>query len=108
MNIFKALFSAPKALEAVINTGDALVFTSEERKEAVYKMTKLLGPQNLARRVVAMGVTFLWALLTLVEAGLILAGHDKIADFHALYTNVSLAFGGIMAFYFGTHLKRAK
>ena len=108
MNIFKAIFSAPKALDAIINTGDALVFTDEERKEAVFKMTELLGPQNIARRVVAMMVTGVWSLFTLTEAVIILTGFGKIAEFHDLYGYVSAAFGGIMVFYFGAHLKRAK
>lgn len=108
MNIFKALFSAPKALDAVIRTGDALVFTDEERKEAVYKMTELLGPQNLARRVVAILVTIVWALFTFIEAGMILLGMDKITEFHQLYIYVASAFGGIMAFYYGAHIRRAK
>jgi hypothetical protein len=87
---------------------DALVFTDEERKGWLIESAKVLGPQTMARRVIAVIVTSLWGILTLAMAGVILLGHAQIDAFAELYTRVCLIFGGVMAFYFGTALIRAK
>ena len=103
----RPLFSMPKIIDAAIKTGDALVFTDEERKAWVLESAKVLGPQTIARRVITIVVTAIWALLTLTGVVLILAEHSQASIFGELYTRVCLIFGGILAFYFGTSLKRA-
>ena len=107
MNIFKSIFAMPKAVEAIISGGDKLIFTDEERKDWIIESAKVLGPQNIARRIISSIVTVLWMLLTIIAAGMILGEHEQIGAFADLYTKVSLVFSGIMAFYFGTHLARA-
>lgn len=106
MNIFKALFQAPKLIEAVINTGDALVWTDEERKNWIIESAKVLGPQTIARRLISVIVTVLWSLLTVTGAVLIIMAHTEITAYLKLYTDVSLVFGSVMVFYFGAHLRR--
>jgi hypothetical protein len=108
MNPFKLIFGMPKAVDAIINTGDALVFTDEERKNWLIESAKVLGPQNVARRLIAAGVTVVWVLLTLLEAGLVVFSHSKIAEYHNFYLIATVPFGGIMAFYYGTQLRREK
>ena len=103
----KPLFSMPKLIDAAIKSGDALVFTAEERKAWVLEAAKVLGPQTIARRVITIIATALWALLTLIYVVLILLEHSQVSAFGELYTRVCLIFGGIIAFYFGTSLKRA-
>ena len=105
--ILKGIFAMPKAVDAIINTGDKLVFTDEERKDWVIESAKALGPQTIARRVISIIVTILWTVLTVVCAGLIIFNHDQAAAFSELYGRISMVFGGVMAFYFGTSLVRA-
>ena len=107
MNIFKSLFKMPKVIDAAINAGDALVFTDEERKQFVIESAKVLGPQTMARRVVSVILTSIWALLTIINVGLIVLGHANQGEFADLYTQVTVLFGGLMAFYFGTGAIRA-
>ena len=108
MNPFKLIFGMPKAVDAIINSGDMLVFTDEERKGWLLESAKVLGPQTVARRLIAAGVTLVWILLTLVQAGVILGGHAEIQAFYNFYIVATVPFGGIMAFYYGTSLKREK
>ena len=103
----KPLFSMPKIIDAAISAGDALVFTDQERKAWVIEAAKVLGPQTIARRVIAIIVTGLWCVLTIATAVLILVDHSQAETFVELYTRICLIFGGIMAFYFGTAFKRA-
>jgi hypothetical protein len=98
----------PKIVDSIIKSGDALVFTDEERKDWIIESAKVLGPQTMARRYLAFGVTLIWGIATLIFGGLILYEHSQIGPFADMYTKVSMLFGGVMAFYFGTALKRAK
>ena len=107
-NPFKALFSMPELVTAAIKGGDALVFTQEEKMHWVVESAKVLGPQTLARRVIAIIVTVLWALLTVIMAGMILGSHENITAMADLYTKISLVFGGVMTFYFGAAVLRAR
>jgi len=106
MNIFKSLFKMPKLVEAAISTGDALVFTDEERKKWLLESAKVLGPQTLARRVIAIIVTCLWTVMTIVVMVSILMSVEKIVELAELYIKVTLVFGGVMSFYFGASLAR--
>ena len=106
MNIFKSLFSMPKVIQAAIDTGDALVFTDEERKAWIIESATVLGPQTLARRYLALAVAAIWVVLTVILAGLILTGYGDSVAFADLYLRVSVLFGGVMAFYFGIQFKR--
>ena len=106
MSIFKSLFSMPKVIQAAIDTGDALVFTDEERMKFVIESSKVLGPQTLARRYLAIAVAGVWILATLIQAVLILFGLPQAELFASLYLNISVLFGGVMTFYFGIQFKR--
>lgn len=106
--LLKALFGMPEMIEAAIKTGDALVFTEEERKELFLEVHKVIGPQPVARRILAMAISVVWAITTFTGAILIVISHEQLDPFLKFYTNISLLFGGVMAFYFGAHLKRSK
>lgn len=106
MSWLKSLFSMPKVIEAAINTGDALVFTDEERKQWILESAKVLGPQTLARRYLALTVAALWVLFSVILAALILLSLPQSAQFADLYLRVSVLFGGVMTFYFGIQFKR--
>lgn len=80
MSFLKRLFSAPdtvaKGMDAVINAGDALVFTEEERSQANYKILELrikaaeaTHGSRLARRILSImfvGVYLFWASVACV------------------------------------------
>ena len=106
MGWLKSLFSMPSVIDAAIRTGDALVYTDEERKQFVLESAKVLGPQTLARRYLALSVAGLWVVFSLILAGLILADMTQVAAFSDLYLRVCVLFGGVMTFYFGIQFKR--
>lgn len=117
---FGALFSAPGAIskvtDAVIKSGDALVFTEEERSRAsqkqlewILKYHQATSGSNLARRVIAIMVMGVFLTLILVTAGLIVfdvetykALIDLVSD--TLAIPVSLVVG----FYYYIGVKREK
>ena len=107
MSIFSKLFKMPSVIDAAINAGDALVFTDEERKQWILESAKVLGPQTLARRYLALAVAGLWCLATVLQGGLILLSLDQASQFADLYLRVSVLFGGVMTFYFGIQFKRS-
>jgi hypothetical protein len=92
-----------------------MFFTKEEKAEANQKLSewylKYLGatqPQNLARRLIAMVVVALWALLILL--GVLLFRLDpgwSAFVFSTLDNIVNAPFLMIMGFYFLTHAVRA-
>jgi len=108
MKWLKALFSAPKALDVIVSSGDKLVFTQEERVDAMREMARVLGPQNLARRAIALTVTGIWSLDTLILTGFTLAGRTLTPDFMTAYQYICTLFGGVLAFYFGIQFTREK
>ena len=103
----KPLFSMPKIIDAAIASGDALVFTDQERKAWVIEAAKVLGPQTIARRILTIIIAALWMVLTLTGVVLIILEHSQAAAFGELYTRVCLIFGIVVGFYYGAHLKRA-
>jgi hypothetical protein len=122
MNPFTWLMSggkmAEKAADAVINTGDALFFTEEEKSVAsakkldwALKYLQTTSGQNLARRVVAFGVVGLWVTLILIACVSGYWNHEKgsysVWLFKILEDVVNQPFMIIVGFYFMTGLIRA-
>ena len=107
MSIFSKLFKMPSVIEAAIKTGDALVFTDEERKAWILESAKVLGPQTLARRYLALAVAAVWCLSTVILGVLVLGNFSQAEQFSDLYLRVSVLFGGVMTFYFGIQFKRS-
>ena len=77
MSFWKRLWDTPdtisKGVDAVIRTGDALVYTEEEKAEFRLKVGEWLlkwqqatSGQNIARRLIAMLVTGVWLLESMV------------------------------------------
>lgn len=119
------IFASPKSIEktidAAIATGDKLVFTQEEKAEHDAKLSEwylryleATQPQALARRLLAMSVGGLWALLivTGVVLGIMSVEADDIAAqrsmfvFRVLGEIVATPFTVIMGFYFAGHYIR--
>jgi hypothetical protein len=119
MGLLDKLFGSDKQLDK-LTTGavaglDKMFFTKEEKAEANQKLSewylKYLGatqPQNLARRLIAMVVVALWALLILL--GVLLFRLDpgwSAFVFSTLDNIVNNPFMIIVGFYFLTHAVRA-
>jgi hypothetical protein len=115
-----ALFSRSETtdalVDAAIKTGDALVFTDEERSDASMMLLKLrieyakaTTGSRLARRVLAVMVTSCYLFWFSVAAGLYIAGMTDAADKVAELLT-SLAVGGsfvtIISWYFFAGVNR--
>ncbi|MEZ8965510.1 hypothetical protein AB6E53_02365 [Vibrio breoganii] len=75
MGLFSKLFGNDSVIDAVINTGDALVYTEEEkakaqdkREERFERLLKLYEPFKIAQRFLALIVSIPFVLLHLVLA----------------------------------------
>ena len=106
-----------KIVDAVINGGDSLFFTDQEKKEFEAKRVevfldyvKATSAPNLARRFLAMTITAVWALYS-VSYLLIALAHLFVDDFDRLdralhhlsegYSWVSGGFLAVITFYLG-------
>ncbi len=127
-SLLKGIFgkgdNGEKLLDAGIKGIDALFFTSEEKSQASQKLLttfidfqKATQSQNIARRYLAFGVTFIWLILVIAIASFAViasfAGSEgataaKDALMTLMGNYVFYPFSGIMAFYFLTHALRAK
>lgn len=113
------LFGNSKAADAAVNGIDALVFTDQEKATMdAAAMDKILDfkieyakhtqNQSIARRIIAIIVSGLWALLILIAA---IAGYfDAGGTGYAAYiggivvTSVNPPFMVIIGFYFAAHV----
>jgi hypothetical protein len=119
MSWFTDIFTAPQAasklVDAAIDTGDALVYTDEEKAENNTKKLafalewlKQSSPQNLARRYIAVIIVIYFLIfLTITAIFLILIPSAGEILERLLEKYLYVPFSGIMAFYFMTHLLRA-
>lgn len=116
--IFGAIFGSSKNTETIVDGAvgglDKMFFTKEEKSEANAKLAdwylKYLAatqPQNLARRLIALVVVILWALL--IVAGIAIRWFSyEMSDFifEVLRDLVAEPFLLVMGFYFLAHVVR--
>lgn len=120
MSLWKRLWDSAdtiqQGVDAVIKTGDALVYTEEEKAdfkarvlEWLLKWQQATAGQNLARRLLALAITFVWLLETLVALVLVVWSAlkpeskgiaDAAAAAFAAATRMGLPVGMILTFYF--------
>lgn len=114
--LFGESSSAKKTVDAVINTGDALFYTDEEKAEdsKIYrdwylKYLEATQPQNIARRLIALVVTGLWALFVFLGVFAQAIGQTETAEyiFKTVDETVNQPFSIIIAFYFLKHAVNA-
>lgn len=98
-----------KTVDAVINTGDALVFTEEEKSQAnmeklkwILEFHKASSGSNIARRLIAIMYSFAFLTLIGVVAALYGLGMDVAGDkiFALLTDTLVVPMGMIITFYF--------
>ena len=114
LKILGRLFSSPeivgKTVDAVINTGDALFFTDEEKSAAnqkkldwLLKFHEASSGSNVARRIIALGFVAVFLLHVITVTTLTLFGNDILADkvFQLIAMTMVEPIVWIMGFYFG-------
>lgn len=116
--LLAAIFGTGDNTSKIVNSAivgiDKLVFTDEERSDASAKVAEwylrylaATQPQNLARRLIALVIVCLWALL--VIAGVALYKLDAAYSayiFDVLADIVMNPFLMVMGFYFAAHIVR--
>ena len=118
MGILSNIFGSAKNDETIVTGAakglDALFFTKEEKAQANQKLADwylqylaATQPQNLARRLLALIVALLWALLILFGIGIRWLSYE-MSDFifKVLDELVHGPFMMIMGFYFLAHIVR--
>ena len=118
MSFFSRLFSAPeqivKITDAVIKSGDALVFTDEERAEfnlrqqaLILELHKTGSGSHLARRLLAVMVAAVFLAWFSIACFAIIFQKEYSADLVSfIFSSLFPAFGGVMLFYFGSSINR--
>ncbi len=109
--IFGTAENADKLVNGAVKGLDAIVFTEEERSVANSKLNdwylkylQATQPQNLARRIIAIAVTAMWALLTLLGTALYFINPEwSEFVFRVLSEVVNMPFMIIIGFYFLKH-----
>lgn len=117
--LFAAIFGSSKNTETIVdgavNGLDKMFFTDEEKSEASAKMAEwylrylaATEPQNLARRLIALVIVILWALLIIL--GVVAYWIDETFSlfvFDVLRDIVMNPFLTVLGFYFAAHVVRA-
>lgn len=102
MGILSTIFKSSDIVNAVIKSGDALVFTDEERAEVHLKQLEAYTPFKLVQRWMVMAVVPAYMVMVLILFGCTLA---EIGDLEAaggvLTGYVGFAFVSIITFYTG-------
>ena len=109
---------AEKAIDAVIKTGDALVFTDEEKSVAnqktmdwVLQYMNATNAQNVARRIIAVMVVASWTFIVMLACIAGYFNHDDNSYAEWLFTVlkdvIANPYNIIIAFYFLTGTVRA-
>ncbi|MCG7904407.1 MAG: hypothetical protein JAY60_18520 [Candidatus Thiodiazotropha weberae] len=119
MSFWGSVFGMPevveKGVDAVVRTGDALVFTDEERNKAnlmvlewTLKFHDASKGSNLARRLLALMVVGVFLFLILLVAALYAFGADITAAklFGLVNNSLSTPVSVIIAFYFTSGMIR--
>lgn len=105
MKWLKALVSPSEIIDAAKATGDALVFTPEERAHFLAQYVTATMPMNIARRLIALLISALWGVFTIVAAVLLFVDADLFALWSAFMNDtVNEPMSIIMAFYFLAHV----
>lgn len=119
MSFWARLFASPevvnKTVDAVINTGDALFFTDEEKSQAnmeklkwILQFHQVSAGSNLARRLLS--VMFAFTFLGLIMAIAVLYGFGLNSEGNLIFGLVTetlvVPMGMIIAFYFMSGITR--
>ena len=116
--ILAAIFGSPKNTETIVDSAvsglDKLFFTNEEKAEGMaetrewfLRYLEASQPQNLARRLIAICVVFMWMLLILTATfSWLIDRQFAFFVFDVVNNNVNTPFAIIIGFYFAAHIAR--
>lgn len=102
-----------KTVEKIIGMAgegaDALHYSKEEEGAFKLSMLKAMGPQSVARRFLAFGISIVWGYLVLLAVHLYLIGYEDKAKFvfDVLKDIVTWPFLTAWGFYFLANVVRA-
>lgn len=108
--------TANKLIDNISSGVDAAFYTDEEKAQAQHKILEFklrwvqaTSGQNLARRIIAIAVTALWALIVLLAVFLVMFGQPSMMEslFKILAEVVSTPFSIIIGFYFLANIVRS-
>lgn len=101
MKLWEKLFGSEKIVDGVIKGTDKVFFTNEEKMDWYLKYLEATAPQNLARRYIAIIVTFTWCYMAIIAGMLTAFGVKTAADMVEYVVQViSEPFLWIIGFYF--------
>ena len=107
----KSLFSSPKivgdGLSALSKGVDKAILTPEESNEMFLKFVEASAPMNVSRRIIACGVTVVWALGFIVGVVGILTDYKADEIFQLLSVYVMPPFLTIVSWYYWKGGKKA-
>jgi len=111
-NLFGGGSTTNKIVDGVMSGADALFYTDEEKAVANQKILdfklewmKATQGQNIARRLIAIGVTLAWLLAGVVVLTAKALGYDEFSKFAFEYLTsvITTPFMIIIGFYFAAH-----
>lgn len=119
MGFFARVFSSPsvvkEGIDLIRDTGDALVYTDEERerdkaqiRELTVAWMEATQGQNLARRLIALSITGVWLLMYIVSVfcsiAAVFVDHERMHEVSIIATSAATEMDSavmlILAFYF--------
>lgn len=100
-SFFQSLFSSSSIIDNGMKMADNAFFTEQEKSAFLLEWLKATAPMAIARRFIAVIITFQWALMINVAIVLILLENDKIDKILALMRdNVEAPFNIVLGLYF--------
>ena len=108
IKLLAKIFGGGDTTKAVLRGIDKAWFTDQEKSDYMLKYLAATQPQNMARRLIAFIVVFLWAVLVLIAVisqPWMPEWSNKI--FYILEDVVNMPFSIIIGFYFAAHLARS-
>lgn len=101
--------SAEKVIDTVSEKLDAGVFTEQERAEWLSRYMEATSPQNLARRLIAVIIVAMWAVLLMLAVTAKALGGEAFSQFvfAVMLEHIKEPFLIVIGFYFLAHVVRA-
>lgn len=102
MSIWTTLFKSSELIDAVINTGDALVFTDEEKKAMHIEQLAAYTPFKIAQRWMMVSIVPAYVGMCVVAFICLLSGIGNVESAASVLSGqLGWSFVAIVAFYTG-------
>ncbi len=101
MGMFGRMFGSDNAIQAVIDTGDKVFFTDEEKADNHHRLLKSYAPFRITQRLLALVFCLPYMLFWIATTVVAACGYDTESMRLMLDGNVSSVVWTIAGFYFG-------